>query len=252
MKAIIFAAGMASRLGNLTKNLPKACLKLNDSETILDRALSLLSTNNFTEVLIVKGHAGEAIDEHAKRWAKKFTKLETFFNPEYSNKNNIYTAYLVKEKLGDGVFVFNSDIVYDSRILELATKAYQNNPQESFMVVDNSKTLVDEDMKISYQGSKIIRINKALDNHSSEGEYIGIMHISNNDLGKFSQSLEFMIVNQEFNKYYEDALDRIASDLELRLVSTQGHEWTEIDTLEDYNRARNLECAKSPYLNNSR
>lgn len=250
MKAIIFAAGMASRLGELTKNLPKACLNLNEHETILDRALALLKANNFTEVLIVTGHAAAAIEEHVNKWSTQFNKLATIYNPEYSTKNNIYTAYLIREELGDGVFVFNSDIVYDAKILELAVSAHKQNYAESFMVIDNTKPLVDEDMKVTYKNSKIIRINKALDNVSSEGEYIGIMHIGTKELKQFSQSMETMIANQEYTKYYEDALDRIATELELKLVSTQGHEWTEIDTIEDYNKARNLKCAKSPYLSN--
>ncbi len=237
MRAIIFAAGLASRLGNLTKNLPKACLPLSEKQNILERALTLLAEQEFNEVLIITGHAKSSIEELIKNWSDRFEKIETIFNPEYSSRNNIYTAYLIRDKVTSGSFIFNSDIVYDPRILAQATKAFKQNPQASFMVIDDTQELVDEDMKVTCVENKIVRINKALDNQSSKGEYIGIMHLNDKDSQRFAQSLETMIENQEFGKYYEDALDRIANDLELGLVSTQGYDWTEIDTLDDYQKA---------------
>ncbi len=252
MRAIIFAAGLASRLGDLTRNLPKACLTLNDQETILERSLSLIHDNGFDEVIIVTGHAEEAIKQISSKWTKRFKKIKTVFNPEYATRNNIYSAYLIRDLLDGSSFIFNSDIVYHQYILENAMFAY-NTGLQSFLVIDDQKPLVDEDMKVTLNDkANITRINKALNNETSQGEYIGILYLNTADAPKFKDSLEAMIEAKEYSKYYEDALDRIAEDLELKLVSTEGREWTEIDTIEDYNRARNLECAKSPYQNSYR
>ncbi len=252
MRAIIFAAGLASRLGDLTRNLPKACLALNDQESILERSLSLIHDNGFDEVVIVTGHAKESIEKLITQWTKRFSKIETIFNPEYASRNNIYSAYLIRDLVDGTSFIFNSDIVYHPYILENAMFAYNADPQ-SFLVVDDQKPLVDEDMKVTLNAeSNINRINKALNNEESLGEYIGILYLNNKDAIQFKKSLETMIEAEEFSKYYEDALDRIAEDLDLKLVSTEGQEWAEIDTVADYNRARNLKCAKSPYLSSYR
>ncbi len=247
MRAIIFAAGLASRLGDLTSNLPKACLALNDQESILERSLGLIHDNGFDEVVIVTGHAKESIEQLINKWTKQFKKIETIFNAEYAKRNNIYSAYLIRDLLDGSSFIFNSDIVYHQYILENAMFAYNADPQ-SFLVIDDHKPLLDEDMKVTLDAElNISRINKALDNENSQGEYIGILYLNKSDATLFKKSLETMIEAQEYSKYYEDALDRITKELNLKLVSTEGYEWAEIDTIEDYNRARNLECAKSPY-----
>lgn len=253
MRGIIFAAGMATRLGDLTKDLPKCCLAINESETILERNLKLMSQYGFTEIIIVTGHAADEIDavilsERSER--KDPVKISSLFNPHYQDRNNIYTAYLIRDLIDENTLIFNSDIVYDERILAISVNAMNAN-KDSFMIVDNSETLVDEDMKVLLNEEKnIIRIHKQLDNQKSFGEYIGILRLSNNDSAKFKASLENMIDSGIYDKYYEDALDRITSDLKLKAVSTQAYGWTEIDTKEDYAKAKDLECVKLQYQKN--
>ena len=71
------------------------------------------------------------------------------------------------------------------------------------------------------------------------------MHLSGASLVAFKTSLEEMIASGETDKYYEDALDRIVTGLDLKTVSTEGYSWAEIDTAADYQRAQNLACVKS-------
>jgi choline kinase len=250
MRAIIFASGKGSRLGTLTNNIPKSCLKLEDT-TVLGRALSLLDSSKvFDEVIILTGHKSEVIDEEIRNWPQ--LNLRTIFNPEYEARNNIYTAYLVRELIDENTLIFNSDIVYDQRILELAINETQNN-DSSFLVVDDSKASIDEDMKVILDSKeRIVRIHKNLDNASAAGEYIGILRLNEDDSQSFSKSLQSMIISGFYDKYYEDALDKIASELNLQILSSQGYEWTEIDTPEDYQKAQNLICVKSQYQNSLR
>ncbi len=262
MRGIIFAAGMATRLGDLTKDLPKCCLPINESETILERNLKLMSQYDFTEIIIVTGHAADEIAAVIKKSSLrgaggrgnpdyyKPLQIRSIFNDYYKDRNNIYTAYLIRDLIDENTLIFNSDIVYDERILAISVDALKAN-KESFMIVDNSEALVDEDMKVLLNEQKnIIRIHKQLDNQKSFGEYIGILRLSNNDASKFKASLENMIANGIYDKYYEDALDRITSELKLKAVSTEGFGWTEIDTKEDYQKAKDLECVKLQYQKN--
>lgn len=253
MRGIIFAAGMATRLGDLTKDLPKCCLPINESETILERNLKLMSQYGFTEIIIVTGHAADEIEKEIEKTTEKTSNIgsiELIFNDHYKDRNNIYTAYLIRDLIDENTLIFNSDIVYDERILAISVNAMKAN-KDSFMIVDNSETLVDEDMKVLLNEEKnIVRIHKQLDNEKSFGEYIGILRLSNNDASKFKASLENMINSGIYDKYYEDALDRITSDLKLKAVSTEAFGWTEIDTKEDYAKAKDLECVKLQYQKN--
>ena len=54
MKAIIIAAGSATRLGELTKKIPKGLLKIND-KSIIELQLEQFRRNNILDVIIITG-----------------------------------------------------------------------------------------------------------------------------------------------------------------------------------------------------
>ena len=61
MKAIILAAGMASRLRPLTLNTPKCLLKVGE-RSLLQRSLDALIHNGINEFVIVTGYLHEMIE----------------------------------------------------------------------------------------------------------------------------------------------------------------------------------------------
>lgn len=242
VKAIILSAGKSSRLKELTKELPKTCLKINDEDSILSRMLKILDQKGFTEATLVIGYAAEKTQAFAENITPqlKDLKLKFLLNDDFENKDNIYSVHLIQELLDDDTLVFNSDIVFDTRILEIAIKRLRN--EKSFLIVDDSKPLVDEDMKVISEDKRIKRISKSLDNESSHGEYIGIMHICSKDRAVYAEKLSELISNNDVKRHYEYALDQILENIDLSLESTQAYAWTEVDTLEDLKRAQKLEC----------
>ena len=248
MKAIILSAGKSSRLKELTKNLPKACLSINKEDSVLSRMLKILDRKGFDEAIIVVGYAAEAVREFSSKISKQLNDLKLSFlnNDDFENKDNIYSVHLVSSLLDNQTLVFNSDIVFDERILDIAIKRLKNG--KSFLMIDDSKTLVDEDMKVIVKNKRIEQISKSLDNTSSQGEYIGIMHINESDRAVYADMLKELIEAADVKRHYEYALNKVLDKIELVAESTQAYEWTEIDTLEDLERARGLECISSASL----
>lgn len=66
MKAIIFAAGLGSRLGPVTANRPKALVEIG-GKTLLEIAIRKLIRNGFDEIIINVHHFGEMIQEFLKK-----------------------------------------------------------------------------------------------------------------------------------------------------------------------------------------
>ena len=245
MKAIILAAGKSSRLANINQGLPKACIKLNSEESLIDRTINLLLKNNFSKITIILGFAAdEARSLIKKKWQKDLDKLKFLINDDFENKDNIYSVYLCRDLLDDETFLFNSDLVFDEKILQLALDK-KSHSEKSFLIVDDHKTLVDEDMKIALQNQHIIRVSKSLDNDSANGEYIGLMYINNHDAKIYGQELESLIKCNDVKRHYEYALDRILKKIDLDLVSTQGLSWAEVDTEVDLEKAKSLACIKA-------
>jgi len=251
MRAVIFAAGKSSRLGELTRETPKSCLPINTHESILERSLRLLEKNGVEEIFIITGFKESVIKKLISKQKNNFKCIETIYNKEFETKNNYYTALLSADLMGTDTLILNSDIVYSEKILKFVTKEMQRT-DESFMVIDNSKPSIDEDMKIYIETKtqKITRINKKLENSFAFGEYIGIMRINDSDLKHFKHQLNQMLKNNETDKYYEDALDNILDKIDIYPLSTRAEEWTEIDFPEDYQKAKNLKCINQVSLQN--
>ena len=61
MNAIIIAAGSSSRLGKLTKSLPKGLMKIN-GQTIIQRQIEFLRSSGINNIIIVTGPNAHCFD----------------------------------------------------------------------------------------------------------------------------------------------------------------------------------------------
>ena len=81
MQAIILAAGMGKRLGELTKDNTKCLVKVNGI-SLIDRVLTQLSVINLSRVIIVVGYQGKKLQEYLGDSYKGIT-LKYIENPIY-------------------------------------------------------------------------------------------------------------------------------------------------------------------------
>ena len=84
MKAVILAAGVASRLRPLTENTPKCLLKVN-GKTLLERTLDNLIENGISDLLIVTGYLQEMIKDFENLGVNVMTPID-FLNDFFAKK----------------------------------------------------------------------------------------------------------------------------------------------------------------------
>ena len=233
-KALILAAGVGKRLGELTKDTPKCLLPI-DKSTILDFSLQALKDNGINEIVFITGFAHEKLANHIRcQWSNTFY-FQFIFNDKYSTYNNIYSAYLAKEIWDDETILLNSDIIFHPDIL---SNLILSKDDKSYLVIDDKKELIEEDMKVQVTSSnEIKKISKHLNNKTSLGEYIGMMYLRGVERVTFLESLEKNIKSKNWDFYYEDALDNILNKIKVYPCSTLGNPWTEVDTFQDYKHA---------------
>jgi len=83
MKAIFIAAGEGSRLGNLTKDLPKPLVDVN-SKSIIERQISLLRKNNINDIVVTTGYKKEKFT---------FKNIEYVHNPNFREQEQTGKQY---------------------------------------------------------------------------------------------------------------------------------------------------------------
>ena len=92
MKLIILAAGLSSRLGNLSKRKPKCLLKVN-STTIIDRLIKQFKKNGLKKITIISGYQSDKIE---KKFSKKYKIIKY---SKFAETNNFHTLWFAREEI---------------------------------------------------------------------------------------------------------------------------------------------------------
>ena len=142
MRAIILAAGSGLRLGQHTKDVPKALLDLN-GKSVLERQISLLRQHGINEIFVVTGYQRE---KHILK------NIEYIFNSRYAETEQLASMMVARTKIFDDVLIIFGDIIFDSQTLQevIASNdeiaiAIDLDWEESYSErPDNPKTLADK------------------------------------------------------------------------------------------------------------
>ena len=237
MKAVILAAGTASRLRPLTSNTPKCLLKVN-GKTLLERTLDNFISNGITEFLIVTGYLQEMIIDFVK---KNYPKLNVKFlyNKDFATTNNIYSLYLAEEfACGNNFILSDSDILFSKDIITalLADK----NPDVLAM---NRHELGEEEIKIISDSERnVLEISKVCSIEKAVGESVGLEKMSAEYSAALYKELHQMIDNEGLsNVFYEKAFERLIPQGHIfKYLDTTDFFSMEIDTVEDYDKIKDL------------
>lgn len=138
MQAIILAAGMGKRLGELTQNNTKCMVKVH-KQTLIERMLAQLSLLNLKRIILVIGYKGEKVKELVGNKIGG-TPILYIENPVYDKTNNIYSLYLAKNYLiEDDTLLLESDLIFSDTILSKLI----NNPYPNLAVVAKYQSWMD-------------------------------------------------------------------------------------------------------------
>ena len=236
MKAIILAAGMASRLRPLTLTTPKSLLKVG-VRSLLQRSMDALIANGVREFCIVTGYLHEMIEDFVQKQYADSIKVTFVYNKVYETTNNIYSLWLARPFAeGEEVLLLDSDLLYDPQIIThvLATDA----PNVLTLI---RHELGEEEMKVVTDAQGSIReISKTCNPADAAGESLGIEKMGREYTRALYRELEPMMNREHLgNVFYERAFERLIP---------QGHTYQvldvtelfscELDTIEDFENAK--------------
>lgn len=233
------AAGSSQRLRPLTEHIPKTLLMLGEKQ-MLAHILDNVRNAGIDHVDIVTGHGHPAVEEFANEYQGKHPEINInlIYNDEYDSSGNIVSFFKAKEVFDEDFLLINSDTIFHADIL---TKLIES-PHTHAMVVDSSKELGEEEMKVLLaEQEHIAHIHKSLDPQDSHGEYIGVMKLGKDIKQQLLSSLQATI-DRDNSLYYEDALQNMINThgVQIHPIDTEGLPSMEIDTHEDFAEAKKL------------
>lgn len=236
MQAIILAAGMGRRLGDLTKGHTKCMVEVN-GQTLIDRAIHQLSKLNLTRLVLVVGYKGKELKEYIGNRYDDILKIEYIENPIYDRTNNIYSLALAKDILcEDDSLLLESDLIFEDSMLDMLV----NHPDPNLALVAKYETWMDgtmvrldsernivnfvpkaafrfEDVSVYYKTVNIYKFSKEF----SQKEYVPFLDAYSKVMGN--------------NEYYEQVLRVITMvhNSTLKALDIEDKKWYEIDDIQD-------------------
>jgi choline kinase len=238
---VVLAAGVGSRLGAETVELPKTLIGVDGDRTILDIALANFAHVGLEDAVIVTGHGHDVLADRVPELERRHgLKLELVFNPKAREWNNCYSLWCAREAFHEGVLLANGDTVHPASVEERLLEA---RGPDLVLAVDDSKALGEEEMKVHVTGDgHLDRINKALDPETAHGEYIGVTLIEPAAAEPLADALE-AIWRRDTTLYYEDGFQELADrGGRVGIAPIGSVEWVEVDDHRDLARAREVAC----------
>jgi len=247
MQAIILAAGMGRRLGELTKDQTKCMVPVNGVR-LIDRVLGQLTKLPLQRVIIVVGYKGQELREYiTTQYGKQLTancQLQFAENPIYDKTNNIYSLSLVKEQLQeDDTLLIESDLILSDRLFEMLLE----NPCPNLALVAKYETWMDGTMvRIDADNNIVNFISKDAFDYNDVSSYyktVNIYKFSRQFLKeKYVPFLDAYTKAVGLNEYYENVLRIISllSGHELKALPIGHEKWYEIDDKQDLDIAEAL------------
>ncbi len=251
MQAIILAAGMGKRLGELTKNNTKCMVSVN-GERLIDRMLTQLSSRSLSRVVIVVGYKKNELISHIGDRYDDRIKIEYVHNDIYDKTNNIYSLALAKQyMLEEDTLLLESDLIFDDNMLDLII----NNPYPNLALVAKYETWMDGTMvRISEDNDIMSFIPKKAFKYSEIEHYYKTCNIY-----KFSRefsSTQYVPFLEAYskamgnNEYYEQVL-RVLTALDrsdLKALPITNEKWYEIDDVQDLDIAATMFSSEDELL----
>lgn len=242
MQSIILAAGLGSRLGELTKECTKCMVKINGI-TLIERMLRQLDRYGMDRIIIVTGYKGDILKDYVQN-LRINTPVVFVDNSDYRHTNNIYSLWLTREFLEEmDSLVLESDMIFEDRVIEKMLAI--DNGCGTFVArprpwMDGSIVKLDKDNNIVYfvDDEEVKRIDpsyyhKIVSIYKFKKRYVS---------EKYMTYLNEYVKKNKYNNLYESLLKVIDLDVEKKIPAEilDEEQWYEINDIQDMDIAESM------------
>ncbi|CAI9831673.1 Sugar nucleotidyltransferase-like protein [Nitrosopumilaceae archaeon] len=244
MRAVIAAAGSATRLGEQTRRMPKGMLDINGIP-MLQRQADLLRRGGVEDIVVVVGPHKEEFSIDGARYIE---------DKGHADHDVLLSLMAAKKEITGDVIISYSDILYGMDVLDAAIRS----DADIGMVTDTdwrggyegrTEHPVSEADIVLMDGGRVVRAGKRIPTGGShrDGEFIGMVRLSPAGAAAFVREFEraegsargpFHGAAEFKRAYLTDMIQEIIDrGIAVAPIEVSGG-WVEVDTPQDLENAR--------------
>jgi choline kinase len=239
VKAVILAAGMGTRLADVSGGLPK-CMVPVGGRPMIDRMIDRLAEAGLDDVVVVTGFEAGKLEAHLKASPSPVARAaRCVFNEKFAEWGNFFSKLVAERAVGDDGFVaLDGDVVMDGTLLPRLLAA--DGPIA--LAVERRAGLGAEEMKVRVDADgRAVELNKRMDPTVALGEFVGVERVDREMTRDVFATLRSLIERGETGEYYERAYELMMQrGAPVRVADITGCTWGEIDDAADLAKAATL------------
>jgi choline kinase len=229
VKVALLAAGLGSRLGSLTKDLPKALIDVGDAP-LLVHALRFATRLTPSQIVVVGGFGFPLVqpvfaDFQQGPAAQAKIPMILVENRDF-RQGNILSLQAARPHLDEDFVLLNVDHIFRPSIAPLVAAA----TADVTAFVDTDRDLGADDMKVKRDPEgRVEAIAKTLTRFDCG--YVGMTKVPRAALGRYFSAVDAAIQDEGTTIHVERILARLAQAGQPPLCrDISGHGWLEVDT----------------------
>ena len=227
--AVILAAGLGSRLYDITNNKIHKSFLYVFNDTLIERSIKILLKNNIEKIIIVTGHLSDSFEG----LKEKYPMIETIRNEKFENTGSMASLAIAADLIDDKDFLLlESDLIYEKRAIEYLQETDKKN-----CILLSGKTNSGDEVYVEIKNNSIYKMSK--DTHSLKniyGELVGISKISKDLLHNMIEEYK-KSTNSQY--HYEYAIEDVCERYIVEYKKIDDLIWGEIDDSNHLKRINN-------------
>ena len=233
-RAIILAASRGIELGDMTAQIPKAMLKINNVP-IITGTVNTLNKLGVKDITVVRGYAADRL---------KGANFVTIDNARHSQTKDLYSLYLARTCVEGEILIAYGDCMYRSHLIA-----------DVLAFEGDIKIVVDADFKGKSKSRDLVTCSRPYTNDffihrttlkdifvnsiqgDAHGEWTGLIAANSKGTKCIKATLEDMAARDDFESLsLTDLLKELLRVVKIHVVYTKGG-WLDIDNLSDFRLA---------------
>ena len=228
--AVILAAGLGSRLGNMTKAMPKGFLRLG-KKPIIEESIEKLLGAGIKKIVLVTGYQAR----HYENLASNYSEVKTVINPIYDCSGSLYSLSCARDDVNEDFLLLESDLIYEKRALSELI-----DHERADVILVSGLTHSGDEVFVEVEEHTLVNLSKDRSELKDVfGEFVGINKVSRGLFAEMIQRIKKEDKKTHRLDYETDGFAALAKHNRIYCYKLDDLKWCEIDNEKHYQIAIN-------------